>query len=161
MLDNNEIGIFIRLVDAGGKTAKEIAEMYRTSAAKDPLGRVAFCTDAEADPRLADRFNQAILAYEGDYGEYEYIIGDIIDTDLAYDPDAPKGFKRKIMGAFSDLLPREFEREMKSTWLLLNTLRDLAAEEAAGMQCVLSNELSAPADLLDNRAASVNFTYFV
>ncbi len=66
-----------------------------------------------------------------------------------------------IMGAFSDLLPREFEREMKSTWLLLNNLRDLDAEEAAGMQCVLSNELSAPADLLDNRAASVNFTYFV
>ncbi len=50
---------------------------------------------------------------------------------------------------------------MKSTWLLLNNLRDLDAEEAAGMQCVLSNELSAPADLLDNRAASVNFTYFV
>ena len=161
MLENNEIGIFIRLVDAGGRTSQEIAEMYKTSADNDPLGRVAFCTDAEADPRLASRFNRAIMAYEGDYGEYEYLMGDIIDTDLAYDPDAPKGFKRKIMGAFSDLLPREFEREMKSTWLLLNNLRELEPEAAAGMQCVLSNELSAPAELLDNRAASVNFTYFV
>lgn len=161
MLENNGIGIFIRLVDANGKTSQEIADMYRRSAHNDPLGRVAFCTDAEADPRMADRFRRVIMAYEGDYGDFEYMMGDIIDTDLAYDPEAPKGFKRKIMGAFSDLLPKEFNKEMKSTWLLLNNLRDVDPEEAAGTQCILSDELSAADDVLKNREASVNFTYFV
>lgn len=160
MLNNGQIGIFVQIVDANGKTSGEIAQMYMNSARKDPLGRVAFCTDAEADPRLADRFARMIMAYEGEDGDFDYIMGDIIDYDLAYDPDAPKGFKRKIMGAFSDLLPKEFEKEMKSTWLLLDNLQELDPEEAAGIQCEVGEGAMGAEDLLKDRESDLRFTYF-
>lgn len=160
MLNNGQIGIFVQIVDANGKTSGEIAQMYMDSAQKDPLGRVAFCTDAEADPRLADRFAKMIMAYVGEEEDYEYLMGDIIDYDLAYDPDAPKGFKRKIMGAFSDLLPKEFEKEMKSTWLLLDNVQELDPELAAGIQCEVADSTMGAEDLLNDREEDLRFTYF-
>ena len=161
MLRNGEIGIFVQLVDANGKTSAQIAQMYLDSAMRDPLGRVAFCTDAEADHRLEDKFKKMILAFENEAGEFDYITGDIIDTDLAYDPDAPKGFKRKIMGAFADLLPREFEREMKSTWLLMDNVQEMDADEMTGIQCLVSDDLMDAADLLNDREQDLKFTYFM
>jgi hypothetical protein len=158
-MENQKTGILVKLVDTPAKSADDIAAMYWNAAENDPLGRVAFCTDAEADIKLADQYTKMILAWEDSKGEMNYIQGNIIDMDFSHDPEAPKGFKRKIMGRFADLLPKEFDREMKSTWILLDNLKKLDPQETAAFSALHKNDLYPVHELLNDREKQVTFTY--